>query len=287
MYPANEGWTLKKAAPRHAVTSLSSATISALTKAQQFAICEGVRPKCEKAWEERLNVTLSAQMWGKIWSTVSNPIANDDDCRVWFKLIHRALYVRSKQPATADHTCRLGCGEIESQLHLVHCKFCKPIWGNAFKLMKDAGMQEPSKRTLAIVLGRWNAEDVGHDLELALLRMTWRELYDALSKAELEGAQFCQHQIWYRTLNRMRRALVSHAMQVQILHASRKYTEKTSEIAQEDAQKYSALLQMDTKGEYTVSAVLDGEIKRAMASAHRLEELRRGRQQPQPRPHAT
>ena len=42
VYPANEGWTLKKAAPRHAVTSLSSATISALTKAQQFAICEGV-----------------------------------------------------------------------------------------------------------------------------------------------------------------------------------------------------------------------------------------------------
>ena len=117
--------------------------------------------------------------------------------------------------------------------------------------------------------------------------MTWHELYNAFTKVELDGAQFCQHQVWYRTLNRMRRALVSHAMQVQILHASRKYTKKTSVIAQVDASKYSALLQMDIEGEYTVSAVLDGEIERAMANARTSEEARRGRQQPLPRPHAT
>jgi hypothetical protein len=225
----------------------------------------GVRPKCELAWEERLKIRLDAKQWKQIWSTVSNELANDDDCKVWFKLIHRALYVRSKQPATADRTCRLGCGEIESQLHLVHCKHCKPIWNNAFKLMADTGIDAPNNRTIATVLGQWNATEMGSTLALALIRITWRELYTSFAKVEIDGASFCQHQVWYAALRRIRRALVAHAMQIQHMYAARIYNEKSEVIAEEDARKFQELLEMDTNGQYTISPDLD----KAMADAQR------------------
>ena len=57
------------------------------------------------------------------------PLSDATEERNWRKLLHRALFVRNRDPKAPSHACRLQCGDPdESMLHLIACRYTRPYW---------------------------------------------------------------------------------------------------------------------------------------------------------------
>ena len=95
---------------------------------------------------------------------------------------------------------------------------------------------------------------------------------DVETKVDLEGAAFCEHRVWRSSLVRLRRALVTHAMAVKRMHAHRKHTNKTCVIAESSAAEFKEFMTMSISGVYTISPVLEEELKRAENEIRRAAE---------------
>ena len=91
--------------------------------------------------------------WDDIWKSVGTPLSDPTEEGTFFKGLHRALYVRDRDPSLEDQRCRLCQKETESQLHLHKCKKIKPVWKTIFKALKDLGYGSPRDRILATVAG--------------------------------------------------------------------------------------------------------------------------------------
>ena len=79
------------------------------------------------------------------------------------KLLHRGIFVRNrqdqKQPMSdKPFTCRLGCGEEESQLHLAQCGLLNIFWTYLFDFLNQAGVPPPESRVEAIIFGLWKGD---------------------------------------------------------------------------------------------------------------------------------
>ena len=74
---------------------------------------------------------------------------------------------------------------------------------------------------------------------------------------------FNPHLVWLRTLRRLRRALVTHALQVAHMHAHRINTNKTPVISEKSAEKFNHFLLLRINGRYEIKPVLEDAIKQA------------------------
>ena len=128
--------------PGSELTHLHELTISAITKEKTKAKTEGMRPNCEKAWNKRLGQTYSTEAWDAVWTSVSNPITNDDDDKTWFKVVHSALNVHNRNPQKSSE-CRMpGCTAEEGIAHLVRCPKYKTVWKKAMDFLWQQGSRD-------------------------------------------------------------------------------------------------------------------------------------------------
>lgn len=113
-YPNPRGWTIGD-------TTLDRMTIKILTQA--FARKLYAPPACQAKWNSILGFELP---WDDIWRTFSkSPLLTPPDYYSAFKLAHRHAFTRSRTDAFVEcptnGKCRLGCDQLESQLHLLTC----------------------------------------------------------------------------------------------------------------------------------------------------------------------
>ena len=211
---------------------------------------------------------ISRLEWNRIWKSVPNPITSDDDDKTWFKLIHRALYVRDRNPKAPTWECRAGCGcARESMMHLTECPEHDKVWDKAFQLLSNAGIAPPSGRKWrqrAIITGLWEKERMGPPEALALLRCVWRELYLEITRVETEKREYVWQRVWLYALTRLRAALVARAKQIQNMHAMRQFTNLVNQVSKEEAEKYSGLINMGVTGNYSMPRI-KSEIETATA----------------------
>ena len=139
IFPVNAGWFMRGQSPRaptgHA-RMWSDLTISSITKHLTQRLVEGVRPNCEDAWRRRIQGSIS---WNDIWKSIGTELYDATEERQWRKLLHRAIFVRSKDSSAPTCACRLGCPDTESMLHLFECIHTRPLWTACLNFIEDIG----------------------------------------------------------------------------------------------------------------------------------------------------
>ena len=119
-FPIADGWAPENPQPdpHYAITKLTHLTLKRLTKHYTHHAIDMKRPNCEANWQSRIQGPPIP--WEKIWPTLGTPLSDATEERNWRKLLHRALFVRNRDPKARSHDCRLKCScTDESMLHLI------------------------------------------------------------------------------------------------------------------------------------------------------------------------
>ena len=160
---------------------LRQATISSLTTAATKLKFKP--PASQEAWKER-GIEVS---WHKTWRMKPKYVA-PRDLTVWLKIQHRNLWV-AKSGGMGDTKCLArGCGDEESQLHLIMCSVIKrDFWKviiremNELELLPDRAADPGFGLTLQewgsfLIAGQIENEPVNKEAA-AFLCWAWRQLY--------------------------------------------------------------------------------------------------------------
>ena len=139
-YPRNIGWHLPTETPvtpgpkaRH--RTLSDITIKTITKHFTSYINEGVKPNCITNWPKFVDHTRHIP-FDKVFASFGTPLSDPTEERQWRKLVHRATFVRNRDPKLADHNCRL-CNKHVEQIHtLFQCEATAPLWHACIEFTK-------------------------------------------------------------------------------------------------------------------------------------------------------
>ena len=118
-FPIADGWTPEDPHPdpQYAISRLPQLSIKRLTKLFTHHAIETKRPNCEANWQKRIRGPPIP--WDLIWPSLGTPLSDATEERNWRKLLHRAIFVRNRDPKVS-HDCRLKCGcKDESMLHLI------------------------------------------------------------------------------------------------------------------------------------------------------------------------
>ena len=272
VYPTDAGWFIDGQEPRDgndAPRRLSNLSIHNMTKVKTALLVGDARPNCEAAWEKRL--AMGPFPWDKIWKSVGTPLTNAEDENVWFRLIHRAIFVHNRDTSHATGMCRLECGERESQLHLLQCVRIKPVWDKLREFIKtvlDADSESPAA---AIILGLRTPSELLPEDARALLRLALWKVYSAFSAVDLKDHEWSPHEPYLAALEALRRALVSYAAHIKKLYARRLHASLENMVPEEARDRFKSLVSVDEGGRFTIDPVLETEIETA-AKAHNDEQ---------------
>ena len=127
-FPRNVGWHMEEQTactkgsglPR----KLSDITIHAVTEYHTKRITQGAQPSCIENWHIKLGLAApySKIPFKKIFKSFGTPLSDPTEERQWRKLVHRATYVRNRNPKEQSHVCRLCRKHEESILNLFQCQ---------------------------------------------------------------------------------------------------------------------------------------------------------------------
>ena len=168
-FPIAEGWAPANPHPDtgYAIKTLPQASIKRLTKLFTHHAVVTKRPNCEANWQKRIRGPPIP--WDKIWPSLGTPLSDATEERNWRKLLHRALFVRNRDPKAQGQAraCRLSCGDPnESMLHLIHCRNARPFW-NATRAFATNVLEMPNPQymdrliifnTIRGKLASWSAQ---------------------------------------------------------------------------------------------------------------------------------
>ena len=280
-YPTDAGWYLDGSQPHRRNGTphrLSDLTIREFTRISTERLTTDVHPNCEAAWNERIGRELP---WKKIWESLGTELSDATEESRWFKNLHRATFVRNRKDVD-DQSCRLKCGEIENMLHLTSCDVIRRHWDNIFDFLKSIGEPKPANQVEAILFNLWSQDDLGSTTARAVIRHAFSEMYRRFALVDTDGHIFTPSEASIATLEALRRALIRRAKKIQKLHANRFYTNKPDGIPAEDAARYPTLITMDSKGNYTLSSIIDDTIAalklKAIAERDQTKKRRRKKQ---------
>ena len=71
------------------------------------------RPNCEANWQSRIRGPPIP--WEKIWPTLGTPLSDATEERNWRKLLHRAIFVRNRDPKAP---CQRSWFNVETEICL-------------------------------------------------------------------------------------------------------------------------------------------------------------------------
>ena len=118
VYPRNDGWMTRGQTdrPDGKWRCLSDLTIKHITTLLSKAITDGERPNCEAAWAKRLGRDVINVMpaWSVIWNSLGSTLTDPTEEAVFFKTLHRAIFVRNRDDKLSpkDQQCRLCRREV-------------------------------------------------------------------------------------------------------------------------------------------------------------------------------
>jgi hypothetical protein len=255
-------------------------TIHNITVDLQSKLTEDVRPNCEKLWEQKV---LWKPDWDVVWKSVGKAWTNPHEEKHWFKLLHRALFLRGGQSETTTQ-CRLrGCTEVEHQLHLVTCSKLRPFWDKLFAFLTNMG--EPNvpvdHRFRVIIFGLKDRKNLASEGVRTTMRLAIRYIYSALTAQELDGILFGWVYVYARVLKGLRACIRRKAVKVQRMHQHRLHTGLPEVVPLKATHKYDPYMEMMPDGQYSISYGLEGEIRRAEEMCNRETQWRKQRRAPQ------
>ena len=143
-YPAPEGWTPAQQTEGEPIKGLYDLTVKKITRHLTTLYIGSERPSCEAAWQKRFPGPPIP--WKKIWASLGTPFSDAWEEKHWRKLLHRAIFTHNRDRSAVTDKCRLGCGSIESQIHLLQCSYTSSYWDAVFQLIHQLGGGTPTDR---------------------------------------------------------------------------------------------------------------------------------------------
>ena len=144
-------------------------------------------PNCERIWNEKVGITLP---WRAIWKMLGTFLTNPRDEEAFFKLLHRKLNTRTKDSRSTTKRCRMKCGCLETQLHLVaECPKLGFYRRYATKFLKAMGVQKEDIDPIYTWIFNLDTDlKPLNKAAQAFLRIALRTLYRHLTQLEVNGA---------------------------------------------------------------------------------------------------
>jgi hypothetical protein len=202
-FPLNDGWTLAGSDK----TRLSDIfSIHEMTAYLTRRLVGNARPNCEAVWDKHVNYSID---WKAVWKSLGTPLSDPSEEKTWRKLLHRAIFVRNRDPAAPSKSCRLdGCQATESMHHLAQCGVTRPLWNTLLQdflgSLPNHTVTVPSNFERLIIFGQQSdkgcPQHMAPPLTRATLRHAWQTLYRHLTKLELSGIPFSIHRVYFETL---------------------------------------------------------------------------------------
>ena len=222
-FPNNRGWHFpgQESATRPAERTLHTAfTIKNITTLLTKQIVGTTRPNCETNWLTTDHPATYSLHWKSIWRSISTPLSDATEERIWRKLMQRAIYVRNRDPKAPSDKCRLRCGQIESMLHLAQCMHIAPFWADimAFIARIIPNYTPPDIAERAIIFGQWNNRKMGPMIALATLRHGWMVMYRLFTRVQTNAEPFRIQKVYLLTLKSLRDAALRKGRELAIAH---------------------------------------------------------------------
>ena len=281
-FPGNVGWYLPgdqydPACPK----KLSDLSIHEICKHLTNARIGNARPSCEYNWEDKLDAVIP---WDLVWPSIGTALTTPEEEAVWFRFLHRGMFVHNRDAKGDNIMCRLKCGFEESQLHLLRCPATRPFWSGCLAFLRDAGYAQIPNFEAAAIFGLQSPTKLMDEGARAFLRHAMREFWNAFSAVDLRNAQWQTTRIYLATLEALRRSLVRRAAAISIFHAGRAFTDEADGIPAEDARLFPELIEMSPTGEYSIAPVLTRAIAKTSELIERERQQKQARAQKRKRP---
>ena len=272
-FPLNEGWYAKGQTPRDKNDKprrLSDLTIHEMTAIFTNRITEGLKPNCEENWELRIGPFRFD--FSLIWGSFSTPLSDPTEEKTYRRLLHRAIDAKNRHPLNVarpdypDHKCRLRCGcNDESMLHLVQCKYVRPLWKACIKFCTEILGEKGNMLdyTKVIIFNVDRKHELLGEHTRAFLRHAVRWWYASMTKVLKENKIFVWQTCYHTTLLKFREAVIRKCVGIQRHHTHREYTPLTGIVPEEERKKYDALANIQPDGKYSLTSAFVNEITKA------------------------
>ena len=274
-FPRNIGWHIEEQTPRtkgkNLPRKLSDLTVHAITEYHTKRVTQGAKPSCIENWHIKLGLPAPHTKipFKKIFKSFGTPLSDPTEERQWRKLVHRATFVRNRDPKAPSHDCRLCRTHEESILNLFACQSTAPLWNKCMQFChKMFGTQVyPDIRNAIIFNVSHNRKDMLQVPACAFLRHAYNCFYHDFSNVDVKDAEFHWQITYCDAVESFRNAVLRYGRRLKILYNARKYSTLQGKAPKEAREKYPQLIAIDDCS----NASLTGEFTRDIAEAQKIE----------------
>ena len=223
-FPRNIGWYMEHQEPivNGKPRKLSDLTIHNITAHLTSFVVKNAKPNCIENWTKRIGHPLP---FDDIFKSFGTPLSDPTEERQWRKLVHRAKYVRSRNPPLVDKRCRLCKRDTERILHLFQCMSTAPLWRACITFCESViGITRPSNIREAIIFGIDDRRELLHEAARAFLRHAYNCFYHDFANVDLKDATFHWQFTFNAAIKSFRDAVLRCARRIQLLCNTRLHT---------------------------------------------------------------
>ena len=228
-FPIPEGWSPRNPQqdPAYMIKKLQDLTIKRLTKFFTYHNVKMARPNCEINWPIKFNGWSIP--FEKIWPTLGTPLSDATEERNWRKMLHRAIFVRNKDPKAKSQRCRLNCNSIENMLHLVRCMHTKPYWNAVKRFLEQVLGVEVIIHLDRLIIFNCIRDKVVSIEACAFIRHAFNHFYRDFALVDTLGAKFVWQYTFERAIHGFRNAVLAYGQSIKTFIANRTFTNQKKE----------------------------------------------------------
>ena len=183
----------------------------------------------------------------------------------------RAIFTHSRDRKAVTDKCRLGCGAVEHQLHMITCQYVAPYWSAVWSLLHAIGCSHPPPIDQGVVLNRWGADKLGTPVECAILRHAYGCLYRDLSLVDTLNMKFVYQRTFLSMVTNFRNAVMRYGERIRRFHAMRCFSGKKCKLSAHAREEHACVITIsDESDSYTISPALITAVANADAAVKAL-----------------
>ncbi len=184
-----------------------------------------------------------------IWPSLGTPTSDATEERNWRKLIHRALFVRNRDPKAPSHHCRLRCGNTdESVIHLIRCMNTRPFWNAVVNFLTiTLGTPRALNMERLLIFNVIRDQPVSVESR-AFIRHAVNHFYRDFAMVDTHAKIWTWEVTFNRAMQGYRDAVLTWAQELKVFSTNRMYTAQKKQVARDTLQQFETLIHFQDSG---------------------------------------
>ena len=266
-YPRNVGWHMKHQTPytdSKVPRKLSDLTIHNVTQYLTSFITANAQPSCVVNWPKKLGQPIPL---ATVFASFGTPLSDPTEERQWRKLVHRATFVRNRDP-NGPQQCWLCGTHVERILHLFECEQTAPYWRTCIAFcVQVLGVKRPANIRNAVIFGIDGPTTLLPEEARAFLRHAYNRFYHDFANVDVKLVPFHPVVTYAHALRSFRDAVYRYGMQLRVLYNTRRYSTLEGTAPEEARKRYPRLITIGAEGGFALSDALSNTVDQALKRA--------------------